>query len=230
MANTSLNKPAIRLPKPQAIIFDWDNTLVNSWPVIHAALEKTFIDMGMTPWTLEETMQRVSKSMRDSFPILFGDNWQKAADLYQSYYRASHLQDLQALPGAEELLRRIKKQQLYCVVVSNKKGGTLRQEIAHLQWDAYFDAMVGSTDAAHDKPHAAPVELAFKESGIEVGPAVWFIGDSEIDLECARNVGCTAVLYGESAQKSPKRTASHYHGFPYHAYASHHTELLALLS
>ena len=66
------------LKRPDAIIFDWDNTLVDTWPVIHAALFETFTAMGHVPWTLEETKARVALSMRESFPKLFGDRWAAA--------------------------------------------------------------------------------------------------------------------------------------------------------
>jgi phosphoglycolate phosphatase len=36
--------PALALPK--AVIFDWDNTLVDSWPVIHHALNETLEAYG----------------------------------------------------------------------------------------------------------------------------------------------------------------------------------------
>ena len=68
--------------RPKALIFDWDNTLVDTWPVIHAALFETFTAMGQTPWTLAETRLRVRLSMRESFPILFGDRWTAAREIF----------------------------------------------------------------------------------------------------------------------------------------------------
>ncbi|MFO0388819.1 MAG: HAD family hydrolase [Alphaproteobacteria bacterium] len=217
------------LPKPKAIIFDWDNTLVNTWPIIHDALTATFLAVGKEPWTFEQTCQRVRKSMRDSFPEVFGENWQAAGDIYQKQYKSTHLDKLQALSRAEEVLSRIRDLALFCTVVSNKKGGTLRQEIEKLGWGDYFDSIVGSDDAARDKPHADPVQLAFKDTGIMPAPDVWFVGDSEIDLECALNTGCTAILYGELAREHPEYTATHFQGFPYHAHVHGHTEMLDLL-
>jgi len=221
---------ALTLPKPRAVIFDWDNTLVDTWPIIHAALAQTFRDMGKREWTLEETMARVRKSMRDSFPEVFGESWEKAGELYQSYYRAIHLEKLTPLPKATEVLRRVREKKLFCTVVSNKKGNNLRLEIGALQWEPYFDAIVGSDDAARDKPHTDPVHLAFEKSGLKPSPDVWFIGDSEIDLECAEATGCTAILYGEIAKTHAAYNATHYHGFPYHAHVHHHGELLGLLA
>ncbi len=85
----------MKLPAPKAVIFDWDNTLVDTWPVIHAALNATLKEMGHAEWTFEQTKARVRKSMRDSFPELFGDKWEKAGEIYQAQYRGMHLQDLE---------------------------------------------------------------------------------------------------------------------------------------
>jgi phosphoglycolate phosphatase len=218
------------LVKPKAVIFDWDNTLVDTWPIIHAALAKTFHDMGLREWTIEETMARVRKSMRDSFPEVFGPNWQKAAELYQGYYRAIHLEKLTPLPKAEQVLKRVRALGLYNMVVSNKKGPNLRIEIAALQWNPYFDAIVGSDDAARDKPHADPVHMALEKSGFTPSEDIWFIGDSEIDLECAEATGCTGILFGEIAKTHAAYSPTHYHGFRFHAHAQDHTDILQLLA
>lgn len=226
--NRQERNSSLMLPTPKAVIFDWDNTLVDTWPVIHEAMTATFNAMGCTPWTLAQTKARVSKSMRDSFPELFGANWQKAGEIYQNYYRTHSLGKLAPLPGSMELLERIAERGLYTVVVSNKKGPTLRREVEHMGWGKFFACLVGADDAARDKPHSDPVHLAFEKSGIMPGPNVWFIGDSEIDLECALNTGCTAILYGESARHHPEYTDTHFQGQPYHAHVHDHEELVRL--
>ena len=55
-------------------------------------------------------------------------------------------------------------------------------------------AIIGANDALKDKPSREPVDLALRGSGLEAGPAVWFVGDSDIDIECAINAQCTSVL------------------------------------
>ncbi len=209
----------MKLPRPQAIIFDWDNTLVDTWPIIHQALHETFEAMGLTPWSLDKVKTHVRKSMRDSFPEIFGAQWQDAATLYQTRYRTHHLDRLTPLPGAEELLQYIHAIPVPMIVVSNKKGGNLRQEVSHLKWDVYFKNVTGADDAAKDKPHPDPVHHALKELGILPSANMWFIGDSDIDLETAKNTGCTPILYGEHACTQSAYTPTHYHGFPYMAHA-----------
>ncbi|MEI6729848.1 MAG: HAD family hydrolase [Pseudomonadota bacterium] len=211
----------MQLTRPQAVIFDWDNTLVDSWGTIHAALVETFVAMGHQPWTLAEVKQKVARSMRDSFPIIFGERWKEAAQIYQDSFLAVHLQNLQAFKYAESTLKLLQKEAIFTAIASNKKGDTLRKEVAHLEWTDYFHAIIGAGDTALDKPAADPALEAMKYSGISVGKNVWFIGDSEVDMQCATAAGCLPIWYGESKNKPPQYDIEHT--------VSDHSELLKLL-
>lgn len=192
--------PCPPLPAPRAILFDWDNTLVDSWVVIHHAMTATFAALGVRPWTLEETRRNVRKSARDSFPALFGERADEATAVFYRTYEADHLAQLRALPGAEAMLRALAADgKLLLGVVSNKRGHLLRLEAAALGWDKYFESLVGANDAARDKPAPEVVDFALAGSGIAAGPAVWFVGDTDIDILCAYNSGCTSVLLRREA-------------------------------
>ncbi|HZB92965.1 MAG TPA: HAD family hydrolase [Stellaceae bacterium] len=179
--------------RPRALLFDWDNTLVDSWETIHAALVVTFTAMGREPWTLQETKLRVARSLRDSFPALFGARWEEARQRYLEAFAAIHLERLRAVDGAAEMLEALGTAGFLLGVVSNKTGRLLRQEAEHLGWTRHFRRLVGAGDAELDKPHAAPVLLALEGSGIGC-EATWYVGDTALDMECARNAGCWSVL------------------------------------
>lgn len=213
------------LPKPRAILFDWDNTLVDTWPLIHTALNMTLDYMKHPRWTFEKVRSEVKQSMRDSFPAMFGERWKEAAEQYQTSYRTIHLEKLTPLPGAYEMLKSIPRNQVYIGLVSNKQGGTLRMELAHLGWGSLVDVAVGASDAARDKPHPDPVHLALRECAIAPGPDVWFIGDTGVDLEVAEATGCTAILYGDHITDGAKHD-----GFPYTAHVRSHAELQKLIA
>lgn len=185
---------APNLPKPRALIFDWDNTLVDTWPTIHEALRQTFETMGVEPWTFEQTRQRVRRSMRESFPELFGDRWTKARDVFYEAYERVHLTSLTPLAGAAEGLAVLAESDLYLGVISNKTGRYLRSEAQHLGWAGYFGQLVGAGDAARDKPAPEPVAHALDGSGIVAGGDVWMIGDAGIDMEIAHLTGMTPIL------------------------------------
>jgi phosphoglycolate phosphatase len=184
------------LPRPRAIIFDWDNTLVDSWGTIHDALNFLMTAMERPLWTLDETRARVRLSLRDAFPAIFGDRWEEARQIYLDRFRAIHIERLTPLPGREAMLRTLAADGIYLGLVSNKTGAVLRHEVEHLGWTPLFGSIVGAGDAHTDKPHCAPVELALQPSGIVPGPDVWFVGDTAVDMECALAAGCVPVLLG----------------------------------
>jgi phosphoglycolate phosphatase len=185
------------LQRPRAIIFDWDNTLVDSWGTIHDALNFLMAAMEKPLWTLAETRERVRLSLRDAFPAIFGERWEEARQIYMDRFRAIHLERLTPLPGREAMLRALAADGHYLAVVSNKTGAVLRAEAEHIGWSPLFGSIVGAGDAHTDKPHRAPVELALKPGGISPGPEVWFVGDTAVDMECAIAAGCVPVLLGE---------------------------------
>jgi phosphoglycolate phosphatase len=184
------------IPRPQAILFDWDNTLVDSWDTIHQALNAVMAAMDKPLWSLQETKQRVRLSLRESFPLHFGARWQEARRLYLEVFSRIHLEQLTALPGRGELLQQLRGEGVYLGVVSNKTGPLLRRETHRLGWSPLFGSVVGAGDARVDKPDAAPVMLALEPSGIAPGESVWLVGDTGIDMECARNSGCVPVFLG----------------------------------
>jgi phosphoglycolate phosphatase len=198
---------AVGLARPQAILFDWDNTLVDSWATIHEALNVVMAAMERPSWSLQETKERVRRSLRDSFPLHFGERWEEAQRIYLDAFCAIHLERLRPLPGRDKLLHGLFREGIFLGVVSNKTGSLLRREAERIGWSALFGSIVGAGDAAVDKPDAAPVALALKRSGVTANETVWFIGDTDVDMECAHNSGCVPVLLGN---KGPEPEFSHY--------------------
>lgn len=183
--------------RPRAVLFDWDNTLVDSWPVIEDALNTALVAFGRAPWSRDEVKRRVRKSMRDSFPELFGERWEEAGRVFYARYSAIHVEKLTPIEGAADMLAELAEAGFYLGVVSNKKGEFLRREAATLGWDRHFGRLVGALDAPRDKPAIEPILLALEGSGIAPGREVWLAGDADIDLECAQNATCVPILLRE---------------------------------
>ena len=182
------------LPPPRAILFDWDNTLADNWAAIHGAMNATLVAMGQSPWTLAQSRNHIKASLRDSFPLLFGERWREAIGIYRDAFEREHLVELREMPGAGGMLTQLRGSGLYLAVVSNKAGRYLRVEAEHPGWTPHFQRLIGAQDAEADKPAVAPVEMALAGSGLGRGADVWFVGDADIDMACAVNAGCTPVL------------------------------------
>lgn len=181
------------MTRPQAMIFDWDNTLVDSWDCILHAYNATFRHFGMEEWSLERAKRQVAKSLKDSFPDMFGDRWTEARDVFTTTFAEVHLDYLRPLPGIEAMLGHLAAEGVYLAVVSNKRGEFLRTEARALGWERWFGALIGANDAAADKPAVAPVTLALAPA-LQPPRQVWFVGDSPIDMHCAVNAGCLPAL------------------------------------
>ncbi|MBL0897864.1 MAG: HAD family hydrolase [Reyranella sp.] len=185
-----------RVKPPRAILFDWDNTLVNTWPTIVQCYHDTFTALGLTPWTAAEVQDRAHGSLRDVFPSLFGARAGEAEKVFYETFLRIHIERLEPLPGADALLAHCQSRGCYVAVVSNKVGVNLRAELAHLGWGKWVSRAVGAKDAARDKPAPDPIFMALDGTGIAPDETVWMVGDSLADLKCAYAAGCLPVLVG----------------------------------
>lgn len=190
---------------PRAVLFDWDGTLVDTWKAILAAYNITRIAMGMDPWDEATARQNIRKSWRDAFPEVFGDRWEEAGKIYREQYAAINQDHIEPMRGAFELLAELQNAGIYTGVVSNKFGPYLREEVNYFNWKHYFVRAIGAQDAKRDKPHADPILMALDGSGIEMGPDVWFIGDTGLDMQTAHNTGMTPILVSVSSMKPGER-------------------------
>lgn len=225
-------------PRPAAILWDWDNTLVDGWGAIAEGLNAAFSAFGLPEWTLAEVKGRVRRSLRESFPELFGTGWEAAREVFYASVRARHLEVLRPMPGAEAAVRAALARGIPQGVVSNKQGALLRAEAAHLGWAPWFRVLVGAGDAAADKPDPAPFRLALSALGVPAEPALgfsagrafgapaaqapgapaglvlWYVGDTALDMQAARAFGATAVLLGDAAHDGGVAAAAPDRHFP----------------
>jgi phosphoglycolate phosphatase len=186
------------LRRPEAILWDWDNTLVDGWAAMTAAINVAFAAYAMPSWTEAEMRARAVGSIRDVFPGLFGAGWERARDLYLAAFSATHLERLRAMPGAEAALAAGAAWLAWPQgIVSNKTGTYLKREVAHLGWNGHFCTLVGAGDAAADKPHPAPIWHALTAIGMRPTPTIWCVGDTGSDMRAARAAGapryCSAM-------------------------------------
>lgn len=218
-----MSRPA-GVERPKAVLFDWDNTLVNTWPTIVECYNDTFKAMGRKPWTEQEVRERAHGSLRDHFPRLFRERAAEAETVFYDTFRRIHLERLEPLPGADRLLAHAAEAGCYVAIVSNKVGDNLRTEVAHLGWNRWIARAVGAKDARRDKPAPDPILLALDGTGIAPDLDVWMVGDTPADLECAHAAGVLPVFFGSMEIMSDRLGA-----FPPRLHARDCHELAALL-
>jgi len=181
---------------PKAILFDWDNTLVDTWRMAFDAMNLARKALGLSEFTIEEFWSRPHHSMRDAAVDLFGEHFKEGEKLFYEAVEKLHLKELKKLHGAELLLDQVKDLGIYMGIVSNKDGHHLRKEVEHLGWKSHFHKVIGARDMEEDKPSPIPVYAALLNSTIDPSHDVWFVGDSIVDVHCARASGCVPVVVG----------------------------------
>lgn len=189
------------LKRPQAVFFDWDNTLVSTWEVLHRVINLTFAQYKMPLWSIEKVKSTAHQSSREVFPILFGENWKEAQDYFYKNFTEYHLQELRTMPGALPLLDFLAKQNIKLGVVSNKKSPILTKEIEFLEWSKFFDVVIGSGDADKDKPAPDPIFLALEKVGLKASEEIWFVGDTIVDWQAANASGCQPIALGDRGEE-----------------------------
>lgn len=184
----------MNIPKPKAVIFDWDDTVVDNWSYSYNAFNAMLRHMGMEEWDNETQMRRRGASARDLLTSLFGDRWEEASKIFYDHFVPQTEKNFRIHDSMEDVLKNLQAAGVYMAVVSNKRGPALRKDVERSGFGHYFSAIVGAGDAPVDKPDPAPVLKALEGSGISPGPDVWFVGDSHVDMICGINSGCTPIL------------------------------------
>lgn len=182
---------------PKAVLFDWDNTLVDTLPIMHDAILKSFAAHDGPEWTLEDTKIKSHQAYTDYLPEIFPDKWESVVEAYRQHY-VDICTDLQLFPKALEVLSLLNENQVYVALVSNKRGELLRKEVQKLGLEDYFSRIIGGGDLEHDKPHPITVDTALAKTGISPDiHHVWFIGDSSTDMKTAHNANCLPLFFGD---------------------------------
>lgn len=189
---------SVLYPFPKAILFDWDNTLMDTTPVLYKAFCVMRQHYNLPEYSMEEYQAKTGLSLRETFPDLFGDRWEEAKKVYLDAYQENHLAMLTPFDKAKELVEFCYQKIGKVGVVSNKTGFILQEEINYLGWQDYFFAVVGAGDAPKDKPAPDPVFKAFETTKIvyqngKLSDPVWFVGDGDADMKCANAAGCLPV-------------------------------------
>lgn len=182
---------------PAAILFDWDNTLIDTFPLLFAAHNEVRAALGVPLWSQDEARQNIRLAAKDAFPMWYGARAQEASDVYDALIRANHLRQLEILDGVPELLDWLARQNMPMGIVSNKRGEFLRAEVSHCGWADRFGAVIGADDIrGPGKPSPEGVGAALKKLNISavLRANSWYVGDTENDIRTAKAAGMIPVF------------------------------------
>lgn len=172
------------MPNKTLILWDWDNTLIDTFEAIFAAQNDTRVHYGLPKWTREESKNAMNTSGRNLIKDVFGTD--KAAEA-RAYFLACyerHAAEIQLKEGALDILAFTKAKGFINVLASNKAGSILRNEAQTLGVFTYFARVIGAEDAHSDKPSKDFTDAAIDGFMFE---NIMSIGDGKADIQMAHN-------------------------------------------
>ncbi len=168
----------------KVILWDWDNTLADTFGAIFAAQNDMRAHYGLPAWTKEESKHAMNTSGRNLIASIVGaENAAEARQIFLKAY-ATHAAEIELKPGAVDVLKKAKEAGFICVLASNKAGTILRNEAEAMGVTALFDKIIGAEDTDNDKPSKSFTDAAL--SGWNAGSIV-SVGDGRSDIQMARN-------------------------------------------
>lgn len=196
---------------PPAVIFDWDNTLIDTFPLLKDANNLARTTLGFPAWDDAEARANIRLAGRDAYPKLYGERWQEAERIFYDHVQKHHLESLVVMEGAYELLEALAVAGVAMGILSNKRGAILRREVAHLGWSDFFKAVYGPDDVGNigkPAPDGLHAVLRVLDVDLETQPQVWYAGDTENDLKTARAAGVLPVYIENHAMSQPHDIAA----------------------
>ena len=181
--------------KHKYVVFDWDGTLADTYPVISAAYDYTFDKLGLLRIPYDE-IKRITSTLqnKDTLGHIFKERKDEAARYFYEYIEKSHTARLVPMFGAEKLLEYCRDKGLGCYLISNKKTQYLREEMEKLGFEKYFKKVVAAGEYPEDKPHPAACRAVFGEK-LPPADEIVVIGDGEADVK-------TAETYAHDGRKA----------------------------
>jgi phosphoglycolate phosphatase len=216
---------APNFPSIRALIFDLDGTLIDSKRDLIRSVNAMLAEMGRE--TLHE--DTISGYIGHGAPQLVAralgngageEERERALKYFLGYYEEHKMDSTCAYPGVGEALEELKGFPMG--VLTNKPVRVSRRILDALGLAKYFRVVYGGNSFEKKKPDPQGARKILEEFGAAPSEAL-LVGDSEVDVQTARNAGTLAIAvnYGFGTHD---RAA-----YPADAYLDHLTELAVLL-
>jgi phosphoglycolate phosphatase len=179
-----------------AVIFDMDGTLLNTLDDIGDSVNFIMDKYGFPQRTMDEIRSFVGNGVVRLLELSVpggkeNPEFENCLREYKDHYRSNMLNKTAPYSGILELLRELDKKNCSLAIVSNKFDRAVK-DLNELFFKEYVRVAVGESDAVRKKPAPDSVIEALRELGASPEKAL-YVGDSEVDVETAKNSGLTSV-------------------------------------
>jgi phosphoglycolate phosphatase len=211
----------------RALIFDLDGTLIDSQRDLIHSVNAMLREMGRQELPEPTISGYIGHGAPQLVARALGGNaseedHQHALKFFLGYYEEHKMDNTCAYPGVAETLAQLQRKGLPMGVLTNKPARISVRILNALGLAGYFRAIYGGNSFETKKPDPLGANTILRELGAQPQSAM-VIGDSEVDVQTARNAGtlAAAVNYGFGVHD---RTL-----YPADVYLDSFTDLVALV-
>ena len=198
----------------RVLIFDLDGTLIDSKRDLIHSVNAMLREMGRE----ELHEDTISGYIGHGAPQLVGralgngaseEERERALKYFLSYYEDHKMDNTCAYPGVLEALEQLAAFPM--AILTNKPMRISRRILEALELSKYFRAVYGGNSFETKKPDPLGAQTILREFSAAPAEAI-LIGDSEVDVQTARNAGtlAAAVNYGFGAHDRAAHAADIY--------------------
>ena len=187
--------------KYQAVLFDMDGTVLDTLDDLCDSINHSLAEFSLPPVSREHVRQCLGNGaaflVSHSIPSDSGPELEaNVLAFYKPWYDAHCLIKTAPYEGILPMMQSLKEHGLRLAIISNKPDRAV-QELSDAFFPGLLELSVGESPAVRRKPAPDTVLAAAEKMGLAISDCV-YIGDTEVDLETARNAGmdCIAVTWG----------------------------------
>jgi len=181
--------------------FDMDGTLINSAPGVTSAVSYAMRQAGLEPPEPRELYCFIGPPLVRGFSEFCGMDSEKslkAVENYRVYYLKKGIFECEVYPGIPELLDRLNRAGVCCVLATCKPHESAERVLKHFGLEKYFTFVSGPEfDGTRNDKHEV-IAYAMERLGVSDPERILMIGDRDQDVNGAKvhQIGCVGVLWG----------------------------------
>ena len=186
------------------VLFDFDGTIMDTNRVIIGSWQHTFKTLrgreGDLYYILSTFGEPLVKSLKKTFPEV---STERSMKIYRDWQSKRFLDMIELFPGTEEMLAEIRKRGYKTGIATSRLRESLELALEKFDLTKYFDAIVSIEDIENPKPAPDTILKALEKLDAKPENAI-MVGDSILDILCAKNADVASVLVSWSATLSEK--------------------------
>ena len=182
------------MAKITTVLFDFDGTIMDTTDLIIKSWQNTFRKLAGIEVNEDVILPTLGEPLELTLERFFPDvPLQKCLDTYRGWHHDNFVDLIKMFPGMMELLEELKARGYRMGLVTSRLKYTTMLGVEKYDLGRFFDYILTADDTDKHKPDPAPILITLEKMGADPSEAI-MIGDTLLDLGCARNAGVPSVL------------------------------------